>query len=303
MRIALLSVVLFTLIAPKLSADDLFVNNVLGDDRYRGQVADRSEDGRGPTATIARALRLAAPGDRIMLANTGVPYYESVTLEGARHSGFGDRPFILQGNGATLDGTQEVPFDRWEYLGDGLFRFQPAQLHFQQLFLDGKPAARRRGATDAERIAALEGDEWCIAKQSILFKPANGKGPASYNIRFAARPVGVTLFDVHDVIVADLNVRGFYLDGISAPDGTRNCLLAGLSCRECGRSGISIDGASRAELAGCLIAGNGAGQLRIAGHCKVEGNRCQISGDDAEAPSILRTGGRLALDGKPVAAP
>ena len=40
--------------------------------------------------------------DIISLADTGVPYYESISLVGTRHSGTGERPFMILGNGATL---------------------------------------------------------------------------------------------------------------------------------------------------------------------------------------------------------
>ena len=44
----------------------------------------RRPDGSGPLRTLAKALRLAGPGDHIHLANTGLPYRESVSLVGNR---------------------------------------------------------------------------------------------------------------------------------------------------------------------------------------------------------------------------
>ena len=83
-----------------VGARDIYVNNVAGDDRHPGTMERASGLGHGPCRTIARALRAAERGDQIVLANTGVPYRESITLEGGRHSGYPSRPFAIRGNGA-----------------------------------------------------------------------------------------------------------------------------------------------------------------------------------------------------------
>ncbi len=111
-----------------LAARDIYVNNVEGDDRSTGDMQNNSTVKMGPVRTIAKALRLARPGDHVVLASTGQPYRESVSLSGMRLSGAGDDlPVVITGNGAVLDGSVPVPDDAWEhYLGD-IFRFRPSR--------------------------------------------------------------------------------------------------------------------------------------------------------------------------------
>ena len=100
-------------------------------------------------ATRARRVRccrrLAERGDRIVVAKTARLYRESLTLQAARHSGIPTRPFVIVGNGATIDGSAPVPGDAWEHVEGEVFRFRPRSATFQILFLGGKPAAALRG--------------------------------------------------------------------------------------------------------------------------------------------------------------
>src|SRR5690242_11981223 len=95
------------------TARDLFVDNLGGDDRANGREPNSSTEA-GPVKTIARALALAEPGDRIHLAKNATPYRESISLAGGDHSGFVVSPFTIVGNGATLDGSLPVPARDWE---------------------------------------------------------------------------------------------------------------------------------------------------------------------------------------------
>ena len=109
------------------------MDNIGGDDRQNGAAPDARAQGAGPCRSIARALREARKGDRIIIANTGEPYRESIALSGARHSGQEGLPFRLIGNGATLEGAGAVPQDGWEYIKDNIFRFRPQRMSYQLL--------------------------------------------------------------------------------------------------------------------------------------------------------------------------
>src|SRR5262245_55566178 len=89
-------------------ARDIYVSNTAGDDRSRGYEPESLYAGGGPVRTIAKALRIASTGDRIVIANTDVPYHESLSLVGERHSGYPHEPFTIEGNGAVLDGSDRV---------------------------------------------------------------------------------------------------------------------------------------------------------------------------------------------------
>src|SRR5262245_41138056 len=100
---ALPATIVLLLSTSPLAARDIYVNNVTGDDHHGGSAAESRGTG-GPCRSIAKALRIAQPTDRIIIANTRQPYRESITMQGPRHSGDDRYPFMLIGNGAVLDG-------------------------------------------------------------------------------------------------------------------------------------------------------------------------------------------------------
>src|SRR5687768_9027411 len=135
-------VCLACLMTPPLAARDIYVDNVGGDDLFNGAVA--TEAGwEGPVRTIARAMQLAGPHDRVVLANTGKSYRETVSLSG-RHSGSPLEPFTLEGNGAVLDGSAPIDPRLWSPVRGqkDVFRFRPPRMAYQQIFLEGKPLVR-----------------------------------------------------------------------------------------------------------------------------------------------------------------
>src|SRR4051794_38601022 len=98
---------LLSLFASPALARDIFVDNQLGDDRRAGTSPIVTGE-TGPCLSIAKALRVAQPADRIVIANTGRAYREGITLQGARHSGTTRFPLTIVGNGAVLDGTMSL---------------------------------------------------------------------------------------------------------------------------------------------------------------------------------------------------
>lgn len=271
-------------------ARDIYVNNVTGDDRYDGAAAVGEGDRIGPYRTLTRALRAAVKGDRVVVANTGRAYRESITLQGGRHSGYPQAPFEVVGNGAVLDGAEPVLSEEWSFVDGNVFRFQPTKMSFQVLYLDGKPA-RRREVGGPEDLNALEPLEWCLFRQHVYFRTEPDRLPQSYALTYAVRQVGITLYEVHDVVVRDFVIQGFHLDGVNAHDGVRQTTLAGLNCRGNGRSGISIGGASRVRVADCLIGNNGAAQVRTEGYSRTQLVSCDLL--DNTAPRIVQEGGRI----------
>src|SRR5262245_22648213 len=165
------------LAAGPLAARDIYVNNVTGDDRRGGSAAETSGAG-GPCRSIAKALRIAQRSDRIVIANTGQPYRESITLQGSRHSGDDRFPFMLIGNGAVLDGRASMADAVWEYVTDDTFRTRPLRMSFQQLFLDNQPAERKQPSSG--QPPALAPLQWLSMSGWIYFRVEPGKLPSSY---------------------------------------------------------------------------------------------------------------------------
>ncbi|MCE9556521.1 MAG: DUF1565 domain-containing protein, partial [Planctomycetes bacterium] len=83
----IVSLLLLALVAAPAPAEDIFVNNLAGQDAADGRATAGSSQQSGPVRTIARALALAKAGDRIVLAKTEEPYREAVGLGGPRNSG------------------------------------------------------------------------------------------------------------------------------------------------------------------------------------------------------------------------
>jgi hypothetical protein len=291
-------IVLWLLLAATVVARDVHVNNLAGDDCADGGALQTVVGKSGPVRSIAKALRLAKAGDHIVVANTGQPYRESLSLTSSKHSGSPVSPFIIEGNGAVLEGATNVPDGAWQHHHDDVFFFQPTGLGYQQLFLEGRPAIRRPTTHADVSLPPLEPREWCFARGKIFFRVEKGGLPEDYSLGYCRLRTGITLYHVRDVIIKDLFVQGFQFDGIAASDGVRGARIQGVTCRGNGRSGISVSGASIVEITGCLLGANGDSQLRSEDFGQTFVRESELIADTA--PAITAVGGNVRIDGKPL---
>lgn len=269
---------------------DIFVDNLAGDDHNNGQVAKSAGKENGPCKSIARALYLAEKGDHVILvANPDRPYRECITLQGGKNSGYLEQPFEIVGNGAVLDGSVSLEGADWQGAGPDLYRLWPRFKSFQQLFLDGQPAVFMKST--GGKLPNLLPDQWTHRDGAIYFHTQPRRTPESYAASCAGHRVGITLYDVHDVLVRDLTVRGYALDGVNAHDTVTRADLIGLTCTANGRSGISIGGACRVRVDTCVLHHNLAAQIRTEGFCQVELIENKI--DAATAPAVVKEGGQV----------
>ena len=288
---------LLILVSPSF-ARDIFVSNTGGDNRFTGQQSQNLPDLSGPVRTISRALQLAHRGDRIVVENTGEAYRESLSLVGGRHSGDSYTPFIIEGNGAILDGSALVPPKVWEHYRGPVFRFRPARLDHQQLFLDARPVRRVVADRLADEPPELEPLEWCLWGGHVYFCIEPLKMPEDYPLRCAAKPVGITLFHVDRVAIVDLTIQGFQLDGVNAHNSARRVSLTGLTCRGNGRAGISVGGASQVNVEACLLGNNGRAQLLTQPISETHVYNSTLL--SMTAPGWVDAGGRVFVDAKEV---
>lgn len=273
---------------------DIFVNNRAGDDHSDGRFPN-SQGISGPVQSIAKALRLADTGDRIILANTGEPYRESVSLSGLRQSGFNVQPLVIDGDGATLDGS--APAAGWQPAGGDLFRFRPERTAFAVLFLNGKPLDRVPSTAPNEQLPVLQPLQWTLHDGWIYFRVEPDHLPGQYPLSYSQLQVGLTLYKVEDVFITNLVVQGFELDGINCQD-VRGTTLNHITARWNGRSGIAICGASHATIDGCLLEGNGESQLHVEGPSDTSVIGSELN--PKSAPEWLIHGSRLFIDGRAV---
>ncbi len=277
-------------IATSASARDLYVDNLGGDDRNNGETLRAQGKSNGPTKTITKALRLAKSGDRIIImAHPDEPYRESIAVQGGSSSGKQDVAVEIVGNGAVLDGTTSLIDAEWEYEGSDTFSLRPRLMAHQQLFLADKIA--QRVPVKAGARPKLEPLQWCLLEGKIYFRCEPGHIPSSYRPACCGLQTGITLYEVHDLVISNLTVRGFQLDGVNAHDTARRIDLINVTSVDNGRSGFSIGGASRVRLDGCNAGGNGVAQVRTEGF-----SITQILGgkyDEATAPALVSTSGKV----------
>ncbi len=295
MRILLAVCIVSLVTASPLSARDIYVNNVGGDDHQLGNAPTSSSEESGPTRTIRRALKLARFGDRVILENTGQPYRECISLEGPENSGSKMTPFVLEGNGAILDGSLPVPTAAWQPVAGDVLAFQPPRTSFCLLLLDGELTGRQSGI-DRRDYSLLKPREWTLTERQILFRVEQNALPSDYELSYTALPVGVTLYGVRNVVIRNLFVQGYRIDGINAHDNAFEVALEDLTCRANGRSGISVGGASRVAVRRSVLRDNGTTQLRTEGwsHTRVVQSELVEGGQAA----WIMDGGQLIIDGK-----
>lgn len=274
-------------------ARDIFVDNVAGDDRRDGGTQRISGRAGGPVRSLTRAIQLAQGADRIIMTDTGEPYRESVTLQAGKHTGIPSRPFTIVGNGATLDGSAPVPVDAWQHIEGNVFRFRPTKTSSQVLFLDGKPL-QRKFVDRASGFPELRALEWCLFDRHVYFCTDKDKLPSHYDLSHTSLPVGITMYEARHLVISDLVVQGFQLDGINSHDSVFDATLVGLTCRGNGRSGISVGGASRVKIIACLVGNNGAAQVRTEGFSRTEILNCDLV-DGTNAPGLVRDGGLVSV--------
>lgn len=291
MRSFVVGLLFFGLASTSL-AIDIFVDNRNGDDRRNGRTPTSEGAASGPVRTIEKAIRLCGgAGDRIILINSGVPYREQVAVQGPRCSGTAEQPFEIIGNGCILDGRASLVGAEWEHHRDNVFRVRPTYMSFQQVFLGDAPAVRR--FSDDGLTPDLKPLEWCLLDGYIYFRVEQDKLPDSYDISCCGAKTGITLYNCHDVVISDLTIRGFHLDGLNAHDNVRRTDILGVTSVDNGRSGFSVGGASRVRIEECTAGGNGAAQVRTEGYSITQLNRGAF--DPASAPALVREGGRVLL--------
>jgi hypothetical protein len=289
LRLLLTPCLVFATVTTALGRD-IFVDNLGGDDRNNGETLTAQGKANGPCKTITKALRLVISGDRIIIiAHPGEPYRESIAVQSGFSSGRAGAPVEIIGNGAVLDGTMSLIASEWDYEGNDIFSIRPRLMAHQQLFL-GDKAAKRVQVKDGSR-PKLEPREWCLFEGKIYLRCEPGRVPASYNPACCGLQTGITLYEVHDLVISNLTVRGFQLDGVNAHDTARRIDLVNVTSVDNGRSGFSIGGASRVRLDDCKSAGNGKAQVRTEGY-----SITQILGgklDETTAPAVVSDGGKV----------
>ena len=277
-----LAFVLFCGWAMVASARTIYIDNRIGNDVNNGLASTNEGLRVGPVKTFDRAIVLLETGDTLEIANNGAafPYHDSLRLIGEDGSGVPALPLVINGNGAILDGSASIPRDAWEALGDGLWRFEPWKKGWYRLYRGEETlpeVASERGSR-----AELPAGHWTVWRGAIYYQVLPDEIPANEPFRIATREAGIFLYHVHHVIIRDLTIRRYHLDGINAHDQAGPVVLEGVRSVENARGGVFIGGTSQLSIRGGQIQDNRVAPIIVQELGRVEINETDI---DSEPPA------------------
>jgi hypothetical protein len=236
-------------------AATIYVNNITGNDHATGMSAEPGTPGDGPVATIRRALEIARGTDSIVIANTGEPYSESVTVDRPELFGSELYPFIIEGNGATMRGVRTLPPDVWTRVGEYTYRYQPYRKGHYQLIVDGA-VAREVEWSGESALPPLRPLEWCSHRGFIYFRVEPQKWLDQYTIEAPLFEGGFGFHNARNVVLRNLNVEAYRLDGVAVTGTSQNVRLINIRSTANGRAGLSVSGTSRVLVDNLDLAGN-----------------------------------------------
>lgn len=287
-------------VAHRASAAEWFVDNRLGDDAFDGGSIAPDQGQIGPFRTIRRALERVRRGDNVSIANTGMPYYESLQLRGQRYTGFEAVPFTIEGHGVVISGARRVPPEAWEYQGDELWRYSPRRKGYY-LLLKGETAVPEQPvARDATVLPKLQTGTWCAWRGAIYYQshPELGQTPRELPLAIAYDDVGLSLVDVEHVLIRNVTFRHFRQDGVHAHDRSRYVILENVQLLENGRAGLAVGGSSLVGLKDGAATGNRLAQLINSERAQTELLNTPLG--DTPGTRFKISGGHLLIDGEEV---
>lgn len=221
----------------------IYVDNLRGSDAADGTEPTPINLESGPVRTIRRGLQLLHKGGTLNLANNNQPYYESMELVG-RASGTLLRPTLVEGNGVELNGAFPVPLRAWRKVGNRLWKFTPLRKGQYLLIVENKPLPETPVPSGSRQLPPIPDGNWAAWKGSIYYQASPLDEPTDFAMWYAVRSVGITIYEAHDLIVRNLKVRHFRIDGINAHDRCNNILLDNVTAEENGRAGVTAAGTS-----------------------------------------------------------
>jgi hypothetical protein len=268
---------------PALSAQQahgerIYVNNVLGQDGYDGSAVRPLNERQGPVATLSRALQLARAGDVIELAVTDRAY-TGLYVDRPGLGGTPRHPIVVEGKGAVIRGLKEVPHDAWILVAEGVYRLTTWRKAYYQLFCNGQPARRVEPRFPKDgKIPILAPLQWTALGGDIYFRVEDQKYIGDYRLEIPGEEFGISLYEVRHLVLRNLVVEGFRLDGVHVFGNSEGVTLENVTSRFHGRSGLAVGGASAVQATGCTFQGNYFADLYSYGAGKLTATDCKLLG-------------------------
>ena len=116
----------------------------------------------------------------------------------------------------------------------------------------------RRRAQFPPRLKPLE---WCAIEGAVYFAVEKARLPPDYKLSYAELPTAITLYQVDQVVIRNLTIRGFQAAAVAAAVGARNVTLDRVTCTANGQNGVCVQGGAQVEIQACKLSGNGQAQL------------------------------------------
>jgi hypothetical protein len=240
----------------------------------------------GPFKTIARAIKLAGPGDTIHLAPGR--YKESAAFH--NKSGEPGRPITLDGHGATLDGGEPLKPADWEMVSPGLYRnrnllsVNPANLGRWFFVFDGRMNHMGRTSKGPskplKKVEELAAGEWTYAPDEPIVRKSEGGRPwdartlkgafyikidpaktlADCRIEAPIRSNGVSFSGrCEHIVVRNVTSTHVHNDGFNIHGYTRDILFENVKAIDCGDDGVSAHDDCQIRVNGLVSSGNSTG--------------------------------------------
>jgi len=236
--------------------------------------------------TIAEAIKLAQPGDTIHLAPGR--YRESAAFHDK--SGEPGRPIILDGHGATLDGSEPLKPVDWEMVSPGIYRnrnllaMNPANLGRWYFVFDGKMNHMGRTSKGPskplKKVEELAPGEWTYVPDAPIVRKSEGGKPwdarnvkgafyiridpaktlADCRIEAPIRPNGVSLSGCcSHIVIRNVTSTHVHNDGFNIHGYTRDILFENVKAIDCGDDGVSAHDDCQIRVNGLVSSGNSTG--------------------------------------------
>jgi len=204
-----------------------YVNNKTGRNTNHGKTETTA------FATIGKALSACKTSDKLVLANTGVAYRESIRLAGL--GGTPAKPFVIEGNGAVISGFKALAPEKWQAKENGTWFYEHKRPPMRPyLRLDGKRVQPQR------KPDTLKPGQYCWAKEGIHFRPEEGKTPRDYDIVGTFYSSGLQISNASYIRCTNLIAEGFPNDGFNVHGECQGIHCENIEGRYNGDDGFSI---------------------------------------------------------------
>ncbi len=230
--------------------------------------------------SIAAAIKAALPGDTIHLEPK--VYFDYAGFYGKK--GEPGKPIILDGHGATLEGSDPLKTEDWKEVSPGLFahdnliaRNDDAIVGRWFFLWNGKMnhmGRTSKGHSEPfKKPEELQPNEWTFIKDPSREKPPSkqiygtfylrlpaGQKLAEAQIRAPMRSAGVQMSGANEhLIIKNLTATHVYNDGFNIHGDCRACAFENIRAIECGDDGISAHETAEYRVDGFVSIGNSTG--------------------------------------------